>query len=89
MTPKYSINTTGHPDVDTATAEIALILHDAGWGRHGACYSEAERLRGEILKPLRAVHALMSGQEWSPDTLDSIARILESVGMPIDEVAEV
>lgn len=45
-----SIRTTGNPQIDTATAEIAVALRDGGFGRRDQDrYDEAMRLRDEIL----------------------------------------
>lgn len=45
-----SIKTTGNPQIDTATAEIAVALRDGGFGRRDQDrYDEAMRLRDEIL----------------------------------------
>lgn len=46
---KRSINVTGNPDIDQATAEIAVALRDSGLPEHKA-YEEAERLRDVIMK---------------------------------------
>jgi len=32
---------------------------------------------------LRAIQALMNGKEWSPDTLNAIAEILDNAGYPV------
>jgi len=32
---------------------------------------------------LEAIQAAMSGKEWSPDTLDTIATILQAAGYPL------
>jgi len=42
------ISTTGNALIDSATAEIAVTLRDAGHMR-GVCYTEAMRLRDEII----------------------------------------
>jgi hypothetical protein len=34
---------------------------------------------------LRAIQAEMDGKEWTPETLDAIARLLEDGGYPIRE----
>ena len=36
-------------------------------------------------EPLREIHRLLDGKEWSPDTLDEIARILTDAGFVIKE----
>lgn len=36
-------------------------------------------------KPLYDIHELMSGKEWSPDTLDQIAAVLRNAGFVIEE----
>jgi hypothetical protein len=46
-----SIRTTGNPDVDTATAEVAVALRDASPGKTDQYYyDEAMRLRDVILE---------------------------------------
>ena len=37
---------------------------------------------------LLAIHELMNGKEWSPDTLQSIAEVLEGVGLHITDPSE-
>lgn len=49
------IAVTGQPDIDQATAEIAVVLRDAGYGkREQDCYDEAARLRDAIMAGTRA-----------------------------------
>jgi hypothetical protein len=53
---QHGIRTTGQPEIDTATAEIALAVRDyLGPGRtEQAYYDEATRLRDEICRGERA-----------------------------------
>lgn len=52
------IAVTGQPDIDQATAEIAIVLRDAGYGkREQDCYDEAARLRDVIMAGTRALDA--------------------------------
>jgi hypothetical protein len=37
---------------------------------------------------LLAIHELMDGKEWSADTLQSIAEVLEGVGLHVKEPLE-
>lgn len=40
---------------------------------------------GVFESALLAIHELMDGKEWSPDTLQSIAEVLEGVGLPLKD----
>lgn len=37
---------------------------------------------------LDAIHEAMSGERWSPDTLEAIAEIMAAAGRPIDDVTD-
>lgn len=37
----------------------------------------------EATEPLRDIHVLMDGEEWSPDTLNEIAAILRAAGFTV------
>jgi hypothetical protein len=55
------IAVTGQPDIDQATAEIAVVLRDAGYGkREQDCYDEASRLRDVIMAGTRALDATVA-----------------------------
>lgn len=41
--------------------------------------------RSHEAEALDAIHALVDGQEWSPDTLDAIAEALREAGYTISE----
>lgn len=43
------------------------------------------RLYRRAARTLDRIHALLDGQQWSPDTLDAIARLLRSAGYEIRE----
>mgnify|MGYP003396137538 CR=1 FL=1 len=38
-----------------------------------------------FVRALQDIHAIMDGKEWSADTLEAIAHVLESVGLPVRE----
>lgn len=49
------------------------------------CDAASRQVRNEKnAAALSAIQQLMSGEEWSPDTLDDIAEIIEQAGFPVD-----
>lgn len=40
------------------------------------------------MRAMERIAALMSGKEWSPDTLDEIAEIVRATGREIAEVSD-
>lgn len=64
------------------------ILNDLAW----IAPEDVEMRKTKVVEqlilatsPLAKIHELMSGKEWSPDTLDAIAEVLRQSGFEIEE----
>jgi hypothetical protein len=64
------------------------VLEDLAWVAPEVTDVRQEKVLRQLIQataPLAKIHSLMSGKEWSPDTLDQIAEVLRQSGFEIEE----
>jgi hypothetical protein len=69
-------------------AEIAHLQAEAEEGSEQAQREADERRTDLNESALDEIHAALDGQEWTPETPESIATILCAIGLPVRDVGE-
>lgn len=69
-------------DIVVEAGVVIDLVEDLSEHEAGLIY---QALKAKFEAPLRAIHAVMDGEDWSPDTLDVIAAILQQAGYIIND----
>ncbi len=67
---------------------IAILQVEAEEGSERAQREVDERRADLNADALRAIQAVLDGQDWTPDSPESIAGILRAIGLPVRDVEE-
>jgi hypothetical protein len=77
-----------HQSLAKEAAEIARLQAE-GEEDNEQAQREADERRADLNQfALDAIHAALDGQEWTPETSESIASILRAIGLPVRDVDE-
>ena len=77
--------------------QLAVVVQQAAGEAPGAppgpptrCRNGAQRATAEVddYTALEAIHSLLDGMEWSGDTLDQVAQVLQKTGRPVRDVLD-
>lgn len=69
-------------------AEISRLQAEAEQGSEQAQRETDERRADLNESALDAIHTALDGQEWTPETPESIASILRAIGLQVRDVEE-
>lgn len=67
---------------------IGLLQAEAEEGSEQAQREVDERRADLYTEAIHAIQAVLDGQDWTPESLDDIARILRAVDLPVRDVEE-
>ncbi len=70
-------------------AAISRLRAEAEQGSDAALREADERRADLNESALNAIHALLDGREWSPDSREVIAEILRAIGLRVRDVSEI